>query len=173
VTEFGFCGEIWQETANSQVTLKPACLLYQALTQQPERSLGRSIAADLRIGTLRCFAGLSLLNTQTFLRKAVCAKGRISNIFEVIPAGDCVFPSRIVTVQFWTEQEESIAFQSPTFQGNPETIAGSIPVLYDPNRPAEAKIHSFEGLWLTSELVMVLGAGFSLLFANLFLSVLR
>ena len=79
----------------------------------------------VRIGTLRCFAGLSL------------------------------------------------AFQSPTFQGNPETVVGSIRVLYDPNRPAEAKIRSFEGLWLISGLVMVLGAGFSLLFTGLFVSVLR
>ena len=121
-------------------------------------------------------AGLmSLFGTQTFLRKAASAKGRVSNIFEIIPAGasDCVFPSRIVTVQFWTEQEESRDFQSHTFQGNPETVARSIPVLYDPNHPSDAKIHSFEGLWLTSRLVMVSGAGLSLLFTSLFLSVLR
>ena len=118
---------------------------------------------------------LSLLSTRTFLRKAASAKGRVSNIFEVIPAGasDCVFPSRIVTVQFWTEQEEFIDFQSYTLQGNPETVARSIPVLYDPNHPSDAKIHSFEGLWLTSRLVMVSGAGLSLLFTSLFVSVLK
>ena len=33
--------------------------------------------------------------------------------------------------------------------------AESIPVLSDPNDPSEAKIHSFEGLWLTSGLVML------------------
>jgi hypothetical protein len=99
----------------------------------------------------------------------------ISNIFEVIPTGasDCVFPSRIVTVQFWTEQEECIDFQSYTLQGNPEIVARSIPVLYDPNHPSDAKIHSFEGLWLTSRLVMVSGAGLSLLFTSLFVSVLK
>jgi hypothetical protein len=121
-------------------------------------------------------AGLiALLGTRTFLRKAASAKGRVSDLYEVIPAGasDCLFPSRIVTVQFWTEQEESIDFQSPTFQGNPETVARSIPVLYDPNRPSEAKIHSFEGLWLASGLVMVIGAGLLLIFANLFVSVLN
>jgi hypothetical protein len=58
-------------------------------------------------------------------------------------------------------------------QGNPEPVAGSIPVLYDPNHPSEAKIHSFEGLWLTSGQVMLLGAGLSLLFTDLFVSVLR
>jgi hypothetical protein len=78
-----------------------------------------------------------------------------------------------VTVQFWTEQEESRDFQSHTFQGHPETAARSIPVLYDPNHPSEAKIHSFEGLWLTSGLVMVIGAGLSLIFTDLFVSVLR
>jgi hypothetical protein len=120
-------------------------------------------------------AGLiSLLGTRAFLRKAASAKGRVSDIYEVIPAGasDCLFPSRIMTVQFWTEQEEFIELHSHTFQGNPKTVARSIPVLYDPNRPSEAKIHSFEGLWLTSGLLMVIGAGLSLLFADLFLSVL-
>lgn len=121
-------------------------------------------------------AGLiSLLGTRKFLRKAASAKGRVSDIYEVPPiwTSDCLFPSRIVTVQFWTEQEESIDFQSPTFQGNPETVARSIPVLYDPSCPSEAKIHSFEGLWLTSGLLMVSGAGLSLLFTSLFVSVLR
>ena len=121
-------------------------------------------------------AGLiSLLVTQAFLRKAASAKGRVSAIYEVTPAGasDYLFPSRIVTVQFWTEQEEHIAFQNPTFQGAPQTVDGSIPVLYDPNRPAEAKIHSFEGLWFTSGLVLMIGAGLSLLFTGLFVSVLR
>ncbi len=121
-------------------------------------------------------AGLiSLLGTRKFLRKAASAKGRVSDIYEVPPiwTSDCLFPSRIVTVQFWTEQEESIDFQSPTFQGNPETVARSIPVLYDPSRPSEAKIHSFEGLWLTSGLLMVSGAGLSLLFTSLFVSVLK
>lgn len=64
-------------------------------------------------------AGLmSLFGTRRFLRKAASAKGRVSDIYEVIPAeaSDCLFPSRIVTVQFWKEQEESIEFQSPTFQ---------------------------------------------------------
>ena len=121
-------------------------------------------------------AGLiSLFGTRRFLRKAASAKGRVSDIYEIIPteASDCLFPGRIVTVQFWTEQEESIDFQSPTFQGNPDTATKSIPVLYDPNRPSEAKIRSFEGLWLTSGLVMVIGAGLSLLFTGLFVSVLR
>ena len=121
-------------------------------------------------------AGLiALLGTRTFLGKAASAKGRVSDIYEVIPAGtsDCLFPGRVVTVQFWTEQEESIDFQSHTFQDNPETVARSIPVLSDPNRPSEAKIHSFEGLWLTSGLVMVFGAGFSLIFMGLLVSVLR
>jgi hypothetical protein len=121
-------------------------------------------------------AGLiSLLGTRAFLRKAASAKGRVRDIYEVTPAeaSDCLFPSRIVTVQFWTEQEESIEFQSHTFQANPEPVARSIPVLYNPNHPAEAKIHSFEGLWLTSGLVLIIGAGLSLLFTGLFVSVLR
>jgi uncharacterized protein DUF3592 len=121
-------------------------------------------------------AGLiSLFGTRRFLRKAASAKGRVSDLYEIIPAGasDSLFSSRIVTVQFWTDQEESIDFQSSTFQDYPETVARSIPVLYDPNRPAEAKIHSFERLWLTSGLVMVSGAGLSLVFTGLFLSVLR
>jgi hypothetical protein len=45
--------------------------------------------------------------------------------------------------------------------------------VYDPNRPAEAKSPSNEGLWLTSALVMLLGAGLSLLSTGLFVSVLR
>ena len=121
-------------------------------------------------------AGLiSLLGTRRFLRKAASAKGHVSDMYEVFQAtaSDCLLPSRIMTIQFWTEQEESIEFQSPTFQGNPETAAGSIRVLYDPHRPAEARIRSFEALWLTSGLFMVLGAGFSLLFTGLFVSVLR
>lgn len=121
-------------------------------------------------------AGLtSMFGTRRFLRKAASAKGRVSDLYEVIPTevSDSLFPSRIVTVQFWTEQEESIEFRSHTFQGNPETAAGSIPVLYNPNHPAEAKIRSFEGLWLTPGLVMVSGAGLSLTFTGLFVSVLR
>jgi len=121
-------------------------------------------------------AGLmSLLGTRRFLSKAASVKGHVSDIFKVIPteASDCLFPSRILSVQFWTEQEECIEFQTQTFQGHLETAARSIPVLYDPNRPIEAKIHSFEGLWLTSGLVMVIGAGLSLIFTGLFVSVLR
>jgi hypothetical protein len=121
-------------------------------------------------------AGLiSLLVTRAFLRKAESAIGRVSAIYEVTPAGasDYLFPSRIVTVRFWTQHEECIAFQSPTFQGNPETVDGSIPVLYDPNRPVEAKIHSLEGLWLTPGLVLLIGAGLSLIFTGLLVSVLR
>lgn len=121
-------------------------------------------------------AGLtSMFGTRRFLRKAASAKGRVSDLYEVIPTevSDSLFPSRIVTVQFWTEQEESIEFRSHIVQGNPETAAGSIPVLYNPNHPAEAKIRSFEGLWLTPGLVMVSGAGLSLTFMGLFVSVLR
>jgi hypothetical protein len=128
------------------------------------------------LGPAIFLAGLiSLLGTQRFLRKAASAKGHVSDIYEVTPAeaSDYLFPSRIVTIQFWTEQEESIDFQSPTFQGNPETVDGLIPVLSDPNHPSEAKIHSFGGLWLTSGLVMVIGARLSLLFTGLFVSVLR
>jgi hypothetical protein len=118
---------------------------------------------------------ISLLGIRRFLGKAAPAKGRVSDIYEVTPTGasDCLFPGRIVTVQFWTEQEESRDFQSHTFQGNPETVARSIPVLYDPNHPSEAKIHSFEGLWLTSGLVMVISAGLLIIFTDLFVSVLR
>jgi hypothetical protein len=117
---------------------------------------------------------MSVLGTRAFLRKAASAKGRVSDIYEVTPAGasDCLFSSRIVTVPFWTEQEEFIDFQSPTFQGNPETVARSILVLYDPDHPSEAKIHSFEGLWLTSGLVMVIGAGLSCMGTGLFIAVL-
>jgi hypothetical protein len=45
---------------------------------------------------------ISLLGTPTFLRKAAPAKGRVSDITEVTPtwASDCLFPGRIVTVQF-------------------------------------------------------------------------
>ena len=118
---------------------------------------------------------MSLFGTRRFLRNAASAKGHVSDIYEATPvaASDYLFPGRIVTVQFWTEQEESIAFRSPTLRGNPETAAGLVPVLYDPNRPAEAKIRSFEGLWFTSGLVMVMGAGWSLLIIGLLVSVLR
>ena len=120
-------------------------------------------------------SGSSRLGIRRFLRKAAPAKGRVSDFTEVTPTGasDSLFPGRIVTVQFWTEQEESRDFQSHTFQGHPETVARSIPVLYEPNHPSEAKIHSFEGLWLTSGLVMVIGAGLSLIFTELIVSVLR
>jgi hypothetical protein len=118
---------------------------------------------------------ISLLSTRRFLRKAVAAKGSVSDIYEFIPteARDYLFPCCIMTVQFWTEREESIEFQSHTFQGDPETDARSIPVLYDPNHPSQAKINSFEGLWFTSGLVMVIGAGFSLVFTSLFMLVLK
>lgn len=118
---------------------------------------------------------ISLLDTRTFLRNAAVAKGGVSNMYEIIPTGanDGLLPGRIVTVQFWTEQEESITFQSHTFQGNSEATARSIPVFYDPDCPSKAKIHSFEGLWLTPGLVMVLGAGLTLIFAALFVLVLR
>ena len=118
---------------------------------------------------------ISLLGTRAFLRKAASAKGRVSDIYEVTSeeARGCLFPSRIVTIQFWTEQEESIEFQSHTFQGNPESSASSVPILYDPACPSEAKIRSFEGLWLTPGLVMVIGVGLSFPFTALFVSVLR
>jgi hypothetical protein len=135
-----------------------------------------TLGAMIMWGPTIFLAGLiALLDTRRFLSKAASAQGHVSDLYEVIPAGtsDCLFPGRVVTVQFWTEQEESIDFQSHTFQSHPETVARSIPVLYDPNHPSEAKIHSFEGLWLPSGLVIVIGAGLSLLFTGLFLSVLR
>ncbi len=135
-----------------------------------------TLAAMIIWGPAIFLAGLiSLLSTRRFLRKAASAKGRVSDIYEVTPAeaSDCLFPSLIVAVQFWTEQEESVEFLSHTFQGDPETVTRLLPVLYDPNHPSGAKIHSFEVLWLPSGLVMVIGAGLSLIFTALFVSVLR
>jgi hypothetical protein len=83
----------------------------------------------------------SLVGIRTFLRNAVSAKGGVRAIYEVTLTGindGLIFPSRIVTVQFWTEQEESIDFQSHAVWGNPEIVARSIPVLYDPEHPSEA-----------------------------------
>jgi hypothetical protein len=118
----------------------------------------------------------SLLGTRTFLRNAVSAKGGVRAIYEMTPTGindGLFFSSRIVTVQFWTEQEESIDFQSHTVWDNPEIAVRSIPVLYDPDHPSEARINSFEGLWFTSGLVIVIGAGLLLTCTVLFMSVLR
>src|SRR5690349_17678443 len=136
-------------------------------------SLILSLGARLQRNIAIFLVGLiSLLRTRAFFRIATSAKGRVSNIIDVTPAGtnDCFFHSRIVTIQFWTEQEEYIAFHSPTFQSNPETVARSIPVLCNPNRPTEAKIPSFEGLWLTSGLVLIIGTGLSLMFIDLLVS---
>lgn len=117
---------------------------------------------------------VSLFDIRAFLRNAAVAKGGISDIYELTPTGarDILFLGYIVTVQFWTEQEESITFQYHTFQGNLETAARSLPVLYDPGCPSEARIHSFEGLWLAPGLVIVSGAGLTLICAGLFVSVL-
>ncbi|EFH86188.1 hypothetical protein Krac_7477 [Ktedonobacter racemifer DSM 44963] len=117
---------------------------------------------------------ISLLGTRRFLRKAAFAKGHVSDIYDVVPAGesDQLFPCRIVTVQFWTEQEEAVEFQSHTFQGNPETATGLLPVCYDPAHPSEAKISSFEGLWLISGLLIATGVGFSLLCTGVFVSIM-
>jgi Protein of unknown function (DUF3592) len=107
-------------------------------------TLGAMIISGLGI----FLAGLiSLFGTRRFLRKAASAKGRVRDLYEIIPAGasDSLFSSRIMNVQFWTDQEESIDFQSSTFRDYPETVARSIPVLYDPNRPAEAKSIRLKG----------------------------
>lgn len=118
---------------------------------------------------------ISLLGTRTFLRKAIVAKGSIGDIAEITPTGarESLLPGRIVTIQFWTEQEESITFQSHTFQTRPETAPRSIPVLYESGHPFEAKIHSFEGLWLAPGLIMVLGTGLTCIYIGLFGSVLK
>jgi hypothetical protein len=86
------------------------------------RNLGslnvNTLGAMIISGPDMCMAGLlSLLGTRTFLSKAA-AKGGVNDIYEGTPtgAGDSLFPSRIVTVQFWTEQKESIDFQSQPFR---------------------------------------------------------
>ena len=99
------------------------CLL-GSLTALPLRGaqhwlLVLALGAMFMWGPAIFLAGLiSLFGTRRFLRKAATAKGRVSDIYVVTLAGasDCLFPGRIVTVQFWTEQEESIDFQVLPFR---------------------------------------------------------
>ncbi|WP_126603086.1 DUF3592 domain-containing protein [Dictyobacter aurantiacus] len=98
----------------------------------------------------------------------------MNKIIDIVPEGeqDQIFPCRIMTIQFWTEQEESVEFQSYTFQQYSEAAMGWLPVRYDPARPARARVSSFEGLWLFPGLLIATGIGFSLLCTSVFVVIM-
>jgi hypothetical protein len=66
--------------------------------------------------------------------------------------------SRYPRIQFQTENGQLIEFISRVgYQGGGYRLKQSVPVLFNPDKPTDARINSFESLWLFSAVFLGIG----------------
>jgi hypothetical protein len=104
-----------------------------------------------------------LRGTGAFLRRAVSATGEVVSLQTVPPTDAQELPTYRPTVVFTVPPGQRVRFQSIAHSYPAEHAVGTkVPVLYDPERPQDARIASFTSLWL---LPCILG-GLGLTFAS-------
>jgi hypothetical protein len=123
---------------------------------------------------LACGIGLliggfvSVARTRAFIAKAVETTGEVVELEEE-PATE---PGEPLTyrpvVSFVLDSKQRVRFKSMVHSNPPAYDVGeSVSVLYEPNRPHEARIRSFTSLWLLALILIGLGLIFSVLGAGL------
>ena len=136
------------------------------MLNQPPEILVRSIPWLLLGGGLASLAGAGacLLGTRRFLRRALPAPGKVAELLcehsRHLSRGPCVVYRPVVT--FSLPSGEEVRFKS-TVAGYPPPLrhGQAVTVLYDPDRPQDARIRSFQDLWLGPLILGGLGLVFT------------
>ena len=103
-----------------------------------------------------------LRRTGAFLRRAVATTGEVVALETVPPTDSQELPTYRPTVAFTIGSTQRIRFESMAHSNPAEHAVGArVPVLYDPERPQDARIASFTGLWLLPSILGVLGLTFA------------
>jgi hypothetical protein len=111
-----------------------------------------------------------LTRTRTFLGKSAEAIGEVVALEEepaTEPGDPCTYRP---VVSFPIDSTRRVRFKSMAHSNPPEYEVGeSVRVLYDPDRPGEARIRSFTSLWLPPTVLGGLGLIFTALGVGLLL----
>jgi hypothetical protein len=113
---------------------------------------------------------VSVGRTRAFLRKAIETSGEVVDLLEEPPYESGESPTYRPVVSYVLPSSRRIRFQSMVHSNPPEYAIGeSVAILYEPDRPHEARIRSFTSLWLLGIILVGLGMIFSALGAGLLL----
>lgn len=111
-----------------------------------------------------------LRRTGAFLRRAVSTTGEVVSLETVPPTDSQELPTYRPTVAFTIAPNQHVRFESIAHSSPPAYAVGArVPVLYDPERPQDARIASFTGLWLLPSILGTLGLTFTMVGAAILL----
>ncbi len=114
--------------------------------------------------------------TRAFLAGARESTGEVIALEEVPPqqpGADQLETYRPVVV-FTAEGGRQVRFESMASSNPPRySVGDKVPVIYDPERPSEARIHSFHDLWFAPALFGGLGLVFAVLGAALLTGMIK
>jgi hypothetical protein len=119
---------------------------------------------SLGLGVLLLFISLVLWNkTRLFVARATTAQGVVTDLV-VVRDKDGGSDTYKPEVKFSTGDGKEIVFTS-SFSSRPPAydVGETVPVLYLPRQPQEARINGFGSLWLGCVILAGLGAAFSLI----------
>ena len=112
--------------------------------------------------------GVRLLRTRAFLSKTKETVGEIVALKKVLPVDSYEQATYRPVVSFRVGTSSPIRFESMTSSNPPQySIGDSVPVLYDPGSPYDARIRSFTSLWLLPIVLCGLGLIFALIGAGI------
>lgn len=112
-------------------------------------------------GMLLVFAVRRLVQTRQFLADALPALGRVIALEEVLPQQPDDSATYRPIIVFETAASQSIRFESLAHSNPPRFSVGqSLPVLYRPGQPWDARVGLFVDLWLLGILQGLLGGIF-------------
>ena len=112
--------------------------------------------------------------TRAFLEKAIETRGEIV-AFEEGPPAEAGAPATYRPVISYVPASGQRVRFKPMVYSNPQSfeVGERVVVLYEPDRPDEARIRSFSSLWLSSLMLLGLGTIFSVLGAWLLFGGIR
>lgn len=115
-------------------------------------------------------ATLNVTRTRAFLAKAAEAIGEVVALEEAPPTDPQELQTYRPVISFQIGPSQRVQFKSMAHSNPPEyQVGASVRVLYDPERPDEARIRSFTSLWLLPVILGSLGLIFTGLGAGLLL----
>lgn len=125
---------------------------------------GKFAYISLAIGALMLFIALVLWNkTRIFVARATTAQGVVTELI-VVRDKDGGSDTYKPAVKFTTPDGQEVNFTS-SFSSRPPAydVGESVPVLYLPGKPQEARLKGFGSLWLGPTILAGLGAVFALI----------
>ena len=110
-------------------------------------------------------AAVNVARTRDFLGRAAAAKGEVVALEEEPPTDAQELPTYRPVVTFTVgPTQRKVRFKSMAHSNPPQYKVGdAVPVLYDPDRPDDARIRSFTSLWLLALILGGLGFVFTAL----------